>query len=97
MTAQTTEDPVAGFFCQQTFETDKPLDVSTELWRVYIFATPYGPQSVTVNEPKLLFVKRKDNGDSHRLILMNGECVYIPAGWLALHWKGRGEDPAADF
>lgn len=68
-------------------------DVSDELFRVYTF--PNG-QLVTVDAPAKLWVSRKPEGDSHRIALMNGGGVYIPAGWLKIEWQNKpGKGPVA--
>lgn len=60
-------------------------DISNELYRTYTFPTG----EVTINEPVKLSVKRKPEGDSHRIIDAAGNSHYIPAGWLKLSWKGK--------
>jgi len=61
-------------------------DISNESYRTYHF--PDG-SAVTIYDPLKLNVKRKLNGDSHRIIDANGVSHYIPAGWNHLEWKGK--------
>jgi hypothetical protein len=63
----------------------KWADINNEKSRTYTFPTG----SVTVLHPVKLNVKRKPEGDSHRLIDAAGISYYIPAGWLMLSWEGK--------
>ena len=36
-----------------------------------------------------LNLKRKSDGDSHRVVDVDGAAFYIPAGWLALEWQRK--------
>lgn len=68
-------------------------DVSDEEFRVYTFANG---ETIRVDEPVRLWVKRKPEGDSHRLALANGNGVYVPAGWLKIEWRNKpGAGPVA--
>jgi hypothetical protein len=69
------------------------LDISNEAWRTYIFK---GGEEVTITAPVKLNVKRKPEGDSHRLIDAAGRSWYIPAGWFAIVWEGKN-GPAYSF
>lgn len=61
----------------------KWLDISVESWREYIF--PNGAV-YRISNPERLNVKRKPEGDSHRVVDALGVVHYIPAGWMALRW-----------
>lgn len=60
-------------------------DISNESYRTYTFPTG----SVTIVNPVNLNVKRKPEGDSHRLVDADGVAHYVPAGWILLSWKGK--------
>lgn len=60
-------------------------DISNEKYRTYTF--PGG--TVTINNPVQLNVKRKTDGDSHRIIDAAGKSYYVRAGWLMLEWEGK--------
>jgi len=60
-------------------------DISNELYREYAFPTG----TVRINNPVKLNVKRKPEGDSHRIIDDKGKAYYVPAGWLLLSWEGK--------
>jgi hypothetical protein len=60
-------------------------DISQEAWRTYHFPTG----DTTILFPVKLNVKRKKEGDSHRIIDADGVSHYVPAGWLRLSWKGK--------
>lgn len=67
------------------------LDISTELYRTYTFP---GGEEIVVQEPSMLWVKLSSSPGmagkhSHRIALMNGNGVYIPAGWLKIEWRNR--------
>lgn len=67
-------------------------DLSGEAERTYIFADG---SEVTIKNPLKLSVKRKPEGDSHRVIA-DGQSYYIRAGWLAIRWTPKqGRDPYA--
>jgi len=61
-------------------------DISNEEYRSYEFANG---GIVTIHEPVKLNVKRKPEGDSHRIIDAAGVSHYIPAGWIHLSWRGK--------
>ncbi len=71
------------------------LDLSGELYRVYTFP---GGERIRVDEPATLWVKpsTETGKHSHRIALVNGNGVYIPAGWLKIEWKNKpGQPPVA--
>ena len=68
-------------------------DISNEAFRTYTF--PNG--EVTITNPIKLNVKRKPEGDSHRIIDAESVSHYIPAGWIHLSWKGKTGEPEYSF
>ena len=61
-------------------------DISAlEEWREYVF--PAGVYHI--EHPISLNVKRKPEGDSHRVIDKDGIRHYIPVGWMAMRFKGK--------
>lgn len=70
------------------FEPMKWLPTDGEAYREYIFPTGV----YRIDFPKKVFVKRKPEGDSHRVISQAAGCLpvshYVPAGWLAIRWVG---------
>lgn len=66
---------------------EKPVftDISNEKYRTYYFPTG----NVTIQNPVKLNVKRKPEGDSHRIVDNQGKAYYVPAGWLLLQWEGK--------
>lgn len=61
-------------------------DISNEVFRTYDFGDG---RIVTIQNPIKLNVKRKPEGDSHRLIDKAGYSHYVPAGWCHLMWQGK--------
>lgn len=63
-------------------------DISLEQYRTYVY-----PNNVTytINRPKLLHVKAKPEGHSHRVVSEtaggNVKSHYVPAGWIAIEWE----------
>ena len=76
------------------------LDISNEAWREYTFP---GGDVIRVNDPIALNIKRKPEGDSHRIKardIRTQACRshYIKAGWLRIEWEGTNPDHFAyDF
>lgn len=70
-------------------------DISGEAYRVYVF--PNG--EYRVDNPRQVKIKRKPEGDSHRVISRDENNVptshYVPAGWLGIRWEGI--DGAKEF
>jgi hypothetical protein len=62
------------------------VDISNELWRRYDFGDD---RTVLIDRPVKLNVKRKPDGDSHRVVDSQGIAHYIPAGWIHLSWAGK--------
>ncbi|MBA8881712.1 hypothetical protein [Phyllobacterium myrsinacearum] len=69
-------------------------DVSCEAWRAYAFSDGF---EYMIQEPKTLWVKRKDDGDSHRILDGKGVIHYVNAGWRALRWKNLPGRPEVSF
>ena len=70
-------------------DTDhKFVDISSELWREYTFVSG---AKVRIGEPAYLSVS-PDNGGA-RILTMDGRCVYIPYGWVAIEWQVREDAP----
>lgn len=64
-------------------------DVSVEEFRMY----HYKDGSVFyVPEPMILFLKRDENGDSHRIVTKSGLTVYPTRGWIGISWYAPGEN-----
>jgi hypothetical protein len=61
--------------------------------RVYVFPTG----RVVINRPVKLNVKRKPEGDSHRIEDAAGRGHYIPPGWIHLYWEKEEGEPAFSF
>ncbi len=64
------------------------MPIENEAFREYIFPTG----TVRIMSPKKVLVKRKPEGDSHRIVAVIADgtpiSYYIPAGWLAIRWVG---------
>lgn len=57
-----------------------------EDWREYV----YKDGSIyTITNPTKIYVTRKPNGDSHRLIDAQGIRHYVPSGWVAFRFQGK--------
>ncbi|RWE37415.1 hypothetical protein [Mesorhizobium sp.] len=69
-------------------------DVSSEMWREYVFADGF---NYTVPNPITLYIKRKPEGDSHRVVDATGVIHYIPIGWRILRWKNLPDRPEVEF
>lgn len=59
-------------------------DVSDEQYREYHFGDG---KVFRIDEPVSLNVKRKPEGDSHRVLDADGKSHYVPAGWIAITLK----------
>lgn len=64
------------------------FDVTSESWREYIFADGF---TYKIENPVTLYVKRKAEGDSHRVVDRAGVTHYVPMGWRALRWVASPE------
>ena len=71
----------------ENFTTDEWLDISDELWREYVFSD----MTVRIELPARVMVKRKPDGDSHRIVDNKGVAHYIPVGWRHLSWATLSE------
>lgn len=69
-------------------------DVSDEEWREYDFG---GGKTIRIMSPLSLNVKRKPEGDSHRIFAQGGISHYIPVGWISLKWKSKPGAPSFSF
>jgi len=70
------------------------LDISDEEFRVYHY--PDGGV-YSLYHPLKLNVKRKENGDSHRIQAENGIGHYIAPGWIAISWRVKDGSPTVAF
>ncbi|AGR47805.1 hypothetical protein PHIM7_114 [Sinorhizobium phage phiM7] len=62
-------------------------DISTERWREYIYHGEDGLFfSYRIDNPSRLFVKKDQNGDSHRVVDIEGVTHYPKRGWVAIRW-----------
>jgi hypothetical protein len=63
-----------------------------EDWREYDFGNG---RTYRIEKPVKVHVKRKENGDSHRLIDAAGIRHYVPVGWIGFRFGGKwGVQPA---
>ena len=70
------------------------LDISNEQYREYDFGDG---RMVRIEGPDKLHVKRKDEGDSHRILDVDGVSHYIPVGWVKIEWEVHEGKPFFDF
>ena len=70
-------------------DVSKWHDISSEAWREYHFP---GSEIIRIEAPLKLFVTRKKEGDSHRIVAKGGPW-YIRSGWLAISWQPRKGQP----
>jgi hypothetical protein len=63
----------------------KRIDLQTEEFRVYTFATRHGLVEVVIDEP--LFMVDSPNG--HRIVDVHNNGHYIPKGWVHLTWVNK--------
>ena len=70
-----------------TVEPNKWYLTTGEITRTYVF--PHG--EYTIENPKKVLIKRKPEGDSHRVISHDEDgkpqSHYIPCGWIAIRWN----------
>lgn len=86
MTADTKS--VAEFINKSTHEF---IDISSEEYRQYVFLSPDGaPVAMRFHRPLKLSVSASGG---HRLFDAEGDCHYIPAGWITLSWKAKEGQP----
>lgn len=62
-------------------------DISSEAWREYRFP---GGDTIRIDNPRNLHVAKSGG---HRIFDTQGECHYIPKGWIHLRWKARSGQP----
>lgn len=60
----------------------------TEKWREYVFTDGY---VYKIEKPVTLWIKPKEEGDSHRVLDEAGVTHYVPSGWRILRWDGKTE------
>lgn len=64
-------------------------DISVETERNYIYADG---SIFTMSEPKTLFLKRDEHGDSHRVVTKDGWTHYPRRGWIGIRWLAPSEN-----
>lgn len=64
-------------------------DIGVETERTYFY--PNGGE-LHIPEPAVLFLKRDDRGDSHRIVTKDGFSYYPARGWLGIRWKAPIEN-----
>lgn len=69
-------------------------DVSVEAWREYVFTDGF---KYRIEYPVTLFIKRKPEGDSHRVVDVDDVVHYIPVGWRILKWESKDEARPIEF
>lgn len=69
-------------------------DVTVEAWREYVFSDGF---VYRVADPCILYVKRKPEGDSHRVVDREGVIHYVPTGWRILRWHNKAGAPEVAF
>lgn len=67
--------------------------IDNEKYRMYDFGNGV---TYRIDFPVQLNVKRKPEGDSHRVIDALGVSHYVRAGWVAIKWEGKN-GPAYSF
>lgn len=72
----------------------KVLDISSELSRTYHYSNG---TRFKISDPRKLYLKQDDQGDSHRVITKEGEVFYPARGWIALSWMPVDGDNPVDF
>lgn len=75
----------------QNLPAEAWADISTEEIRIYRFGQD---QQIAIANPVALAVNQRG---SHRIIDMEGVSHYIPAGWMQLSWKVKGQAPYFSF
>ena len=71
----------------ETFETSKWLSTDGEDYREYLYPTG----TLRIDHPQKVYVKRKPEGDSHRVVALENDqpvSYYVAPGWLAIRWVG---------
>lgn len=79
------------------FEIGQWMDTRNEDHRIYVFPS----SEYRIDRPQRVLVKRKPEGDSHRVISHdeNGKPIshYVAAGWVAIRWEGLDGQEAFDW
>jgi hypothetical protein len=70
------------------------FSVTSELWREYVWEDGF---TYKVTLPERLYVKRKESGDSHRVVDADGVVHYVPVGWRILRWTNKPNQPEVEF
>ncbi len=83
------EEPKSKSLAQTQVKENEWYATTGEVSRTYVF-----PNSgeYTINNPEKVLVKRKPEGDSHRVISYeDGSPVshYVASGWIAIRWHGE--------
>ena len=68
--------------------------VISEMHREYVFNDGF---TYRITNPVTLYVKRKPDGDSHRVVDADGTIHYIPVGWRVLRWVNKPGFPEVEF
>ena len=62
----------------------KFTDISSEEYRIYTFLSTNGNLSqIKITDPQWLNVSETGG---HGIVNSVDECVYIPTGWISIHW-----------
>lgn len=63
-----------------------PHDLTKEAWREYLLP---GGDTYKITLPVALYVRRKELGDSHRVLDAAGIVHYVPERWTILRWQPK--------
>ena len=82
--------PALKVHCPDGFEAH---DISVESKRGYVF----NGIELEIVEPKTLFLKRDERGDSHRIVTKDGRTYYPARGWLGIWWENHDTNRPVEF
>ena len=73
-------------------------DVSVEKWREYVYINSVGEERIYhIDWPIDLYIKPTKNGDSHRVVDIDGVTHYPRKDWLGIRWQRQDGAPAVAF
>ncbi|MES0134547.1 hypothetical protein NKJ88_06225 [Mesorhizobium sp. M0016] len=64
------------------------VEITTEVWREYRYANG---DTYRIENPRSLWFKTDDRGDSHRVLDAEGVTHYPRRGWVAITWSAPSE------
>jgi hypothetical protein len=79
-------------------EQNKWCDISSELYREYVYVEGTMISKLRVDNPVKLHVAPSSmGGHSHRIVTEEGHGIYVAPGWRSIEWKSKPGAPVFTF